>query len=56
MDFGGTVRRLGRATANGAGDATLTRSIPGGASGVTFNIQAVDQGTCTKSNVVVETF
>jgi hypothetical protein len=56
LDFGGTVRRLGGATNDGSGDTTLTRSIPGGASGSTLHIQAFDQGTCTKSNVVIETF
>ena len=56
MDFGGTARRLGRAVAGAAGDATLTRLIPGSAAGTTFTIQAVDQGSCTKSNTVVNTF
>lgn len=56
MDFGGTVRRLGGVTADGSGGATLTRLIPGGAAGATLHIQAIDRDSCTKSNVVVETF
>ena len=52
-----TPRRLiGRATANGAGIATINASVPAGAAGKTFHAQAVEPFSCRASNVVSELF
>jgi hypothetical protein len=56
MDFIGRPLRIGRTTADANGDATVTRTIPGGAAGKSLTIQAVDQASCTASNSVIETF
>ncbi len=56
LDVGGVIRRLGASLADGAGSSSFDRFIPGGASGATLQVQAVDQDSCAVSNVVVETF
>ncbi len=56
MDVGGTIKRLGFDTANGSGENDLMRLIPAGQAGNTVHLQAIDQTTCTKSNVVVHTW
>jgi len=56
MDFGGTLRRIVRGPADSMGNGPLNRFIPGGAAGLSVELQAVDQGTCSKSNVVSHTF
>ena len=56
MDVGGNTRRLGFDTANGAGENDLMRVIPAGQAGNTQFVQAIDQATCTKSNVLSVTW
>ncbi len=56
MDVGGNIKRLGFDTANGSGEHDLMRLIPAGQAGNTAFIQAIDQATCTKSNVVEVTW
>ncbi len=52
-----TPRRLiGKATANGAGIATINASVPAGAAGKTFHAQAVEPFSCRSSNIVSELF
>lgn len=46
----------GSAIANAQGEATLSSYVPGNASGVTVNIQAVERAGCTISNLVVYKF
>ncbi len=43
---------MGSAIANGAGLATISRLIPGGASGRTVLFGAVEQGTCSVGNII----
>lgn len=56
MDLGGNPLRIGTTIADANGDATVTRTIPGGAAGNSIIIQAVDQASCTVSNSVTEEF
>jgi hypothetical protein len=56
FDIGGRIRLLGRADSDGAGSATVSRSIPGFLAGRTRLFQAVDLATCTTSNLITHTF
>ena len=47
---------LGSAVADAGGVATITRFVPGEASGRTVVLQAVEASTCKFSNVVTFTF
>jgi PKD repeat protein len=50
------IRLIGRATANGAGIATIVATPPAGAAGRTFHAQAVEPFSCRSSNIVSEQF
>ncbi|MEO0422766.1 MAG: hypothetical protein AAF184_10550 [Pseudomonadota bacterium] len=50
------ARLIGFTRADGAGNATITRTIPGGAAGRTILAQAVDLSACETSNVTSQTF
>ncbi|MEM9385187.1 MAG: hypothetical protein AAGA68_09020 [Pseudomonadota bacterium] len=50
------ARLIGFARADGAGNATITRNIPGQAAGRTILAQAVDLSACETSNVASQTF
>ena len=47
---------LGSAVVDGGGTASLTRNVPGGASGQTTLLQAVEKSTCTVSQTIEFTF
>lgn len=47
---------MGSAVADGAGLATISRFIPGGASGRTVLFGAVEQGTCSVGNILEHRF
>ena len=50
------VRTAGTIAMDSSGGGTLSKSVPGGAAGRTFFIQALDTTNCTLSNMVTTTF
>ncbi len=55
VDLSPPINILTLGNADAAGDLSVSRTIPSGASGVVVYVQAFDFGTCTLSNLVVET-
>jgi hypothetical protein len=50
------ARPLAFATADGTGEATASRTVPGGAAGRTIRFQALDVGSCGLSNITTTNF
>ena len=50
------ARPIGFSTADGSGEATSSRVLPGGVAGRTVRFQALDLGDCDTSNITTTTF